>query len=204
MGGIRLLLFLCSARRTPHDVYPLCKMQSQWAPLSLRKCFCFFKCSCTVRYKIHPPVLIINRTSPNNPPNDYRVTGSPLRLDFCDIILWNLVALRAQCQQKSDHSYRTVYPQVYRYWSSCYFAFKWVGVLDSGPSAKIQTVQLEFRWMPRSIATALGDEGLGKARPSGTPKPEVAHIIPFSFTNNTSDANIPARVTPFVRSTLKQ
>ncbi|CAG9939599.1 unnamed protein product [Clonostachys rosea f. rosea IK726] len=67
----------------------------------------------------------------------------------------------------SDRLYNllTLSTQVHRYWGNCYFAFKWVGVLNPDPNAEKQTVQLEFRWMPRGIALALGDEGLGKARP---------------------------------------
>ncbi|CAH0055318.1 unnamed protein product [Clonostachys solani] len=71
----------------------------------------------------------------------------------------------------SDKKYNmlTLSTQVRRYWNNCFFAFKWVGVLNPGLNEETRTVQLEFRWMPRSIATALGDEGLDK------PKPEDAH-----------------------------
>ncbi|CAI6100429.1 unnamed protein product [Clonostachys chloroleuca] len=37
--------------------------------------------------KIHPPILTISRASANSPPNEYRVTGTPLRLEFRDVFL---------------------------------------------------------------------------------------------------------------------
>ncbi|CAG9974310.1 unnamed protein product [Clonostachys byssicola] len=63
----------------------------------------------------------------------------------------------------------TLSPQVCRYWRKCFFAFKWVGVLNPDTNEETQAVQLEFRWIPRSIATALGDAGLGE------PEPQHAH-----------------------------
>ncbi|KAK7228114.1 hypothetical protein V2G26_000284 [Clonostachys chloroleuca] len=41
--------------------------------------------------KVHPPVLTVNRASANTPSNDYKVTSSPLRLEFRDVFLRNPV-----------------------------------------------------------------------------------------------------------------
>lgn len=41
--------------------------------------------------KVHPPVLTVNRASANTPSNDYRVTSSPLPLEFRDVFLRNPV-----------------------------------------------------------------------------------------------------------------
>uniref|UniRef100_A0A8H7N3R2 HNH nuclease domain-containing protein n=1 Tax=Bionectria ochroleuca TaxID=29856 RepID=A0A8H7N3R2_BIOOC len=89
----------------------------------------------------------------------------------------------------------TLSPQVHRFWSSCYFAFKWVGVLNPDPNAKTQTVQLEFRWMPRSIALALGDEGLGKARPQHARKGDAFRPV-------NTDAMTPERMHDIIRDCM--
>ncbi|CAG9943125.1 unnamed protein product [Clonostachys rosea f. rosea IK726] len=41
--------------------------------------------------RIHPPILTISRASASTPPNEYRVTGTPLRLEFRDVFLRNPV-----------------------------------------------------------------------------------------------------------------
>ncbi|CAH0025997.1 unnamed protein product [Clonostachys rhizophaga] len=89
----------------------------------------------------------------------------------------------------------TLSPQVHRYRSSCYFAFKWVGVLNPDLNAKTQTVQLEFRWMPRSIATALGDEGLGKARPQHPRKGDAFRPV-------NTDTMTPERMSEIIRDCM--
>ncbi|CAG9946646.1 unnamed protein product [Clonostachys rosea f. rosea IK726] len=39
------------------------------------------------RPRVHPPVLMIERSSTDTPRNNYRVIGSPLRLEFRDVLL---------------------------------------------------------------------------------------------------------------------
>ncbi|KPM34325.1 hypothetical protein AK830_g12243 [Neonectria ditissima] len=54
---------------------------------------------------------------------------------------------------KSDKTWNmlALSPTLHSWWGKGYFAFKWLGVLPIDPEKKHQqTVQLEFRWMPRS------------------------------------------------------